>query len=446
VGSRRFRAAALIPVLLALSGCGPTATIDGRGDALDANDADEPAELDLDDVLADVEQFWTDEYPTTYGAAYEPLEGGFHPFSSIDDPPDCGEPLTYRDVAGNAYYCPVGDLIAWDEQGLLPKLEEQFGPLSIALVMAHEWGHAIQARANVSGATILLEQQADCFAGAWTARLAAGESESVSLGSESLDAALAGMLFFSDQPGTPASDPSAHGLGFDRVSAFQDGFEEGAPRCAEYPDEPPVVLAALFEEQGQFVPNNLPYVEAIPLIVTDLDEFWTNELPDDFRAIDEVLPYDVNGSLDDLPRCGSDAPDPELLDNAVLYCAATNTVAFDDEFLRRVHQRIGDFGSAILIANRWSQAVQQQTDAASEVDDPQLHADCLSGAWVANILVGNSENITLTPDDLDEVVRAFLAVNVGVSEGAESGELLAFDRVQALRIGMLNGLPACAQF
>lgn len=441
MGSRHLRIALSVVALVAVGGCGPSVTIDGG-----ANERGGPSEessLDLEDVLFDIEAFWSDEFPRVYGDEYQPLEGGFHPYSSVDDPPDCGEPLTYRDVAGNAYYCPIDDLIAWDEQQLLPRLEDEFGPLSIALVMAHEWGHAIQARANVRGATILMEQQADCFAGAWTARLAAGGSETVSLGDASLDSALAGMLFFSDQPGTPASDPSAHGLGFDRVGAFQDGFEAGSERCAGYPDDPPIVLSALFEEQGQFVPNNLPYVEAIPLIVTDLDEYWSAELDGQFAGVDEVVPYDPDGSADGLPRCGSDDPDRELLDNAVLYCGASNTVAFDDEFLRRVHERIGDFGSAILLATRWSQAVQQRTDVAAGVDDLQLHADCLSGAWVANILVGNSKNITLTPDDLDEVVRAFLAVNVGVAEGEASDELLAFDRVQALRTGMLNGLPAC---
>ncbi len=446
MGTRRVGPVVLFTLSCALAACGPSATIDGRGSSVGADGPDgvDPAALELGDVLADVEEFWADEYPATYGEDYAPLEGGFHPYSSIDDPPDCGERLTYRDVAGNAYYCPIKDLIAWDEQALLPKLEEQFGPLSIALVMAHEWGHAIQARADVTGATILLEQQADCFAGAWTARLAAGGSDTVSLGSESLDAALAGMLFFSDQPGTPASDPSAHGLGFDRVSAFQDGFESGAARCATYPDDPPIVLSALFEEQGQFVANNLPYAEAIPLIVTDLDEYWAQALPGEFRPIDELVPYDPEAGLDELPQCGSQPSDAELFDNAVRYCPASNTIAWDDPFLRSVHLQIGDFGSAILLADRWSQAAQQSSDITEGVDDPQLQADCLTGSWVANILVGNSDNITLTPDDLDEIVRAFLAVNVGVSDGEATGELLAFDRVQALRSGMMEGRRTCA--
>ena len=67
--------------------------------------------------------------------------------------------------------------MAWDEQELLPKLREQFGNFAPALVLAHEWGHAIQARVGFETyQTIYMEQQADCFAGAWTAHVANGDA------------------------------------------------------------------------------------------------------------------------------------------------------------------------------------------------------------------------------------------------------------------------------
>ena len=52
----------------------------------------------------------------------------------------------YSEVAGNAFYCEQGDFVAWDEQGLFPKLRQQYGDFAPALVLAHEWGHAVQAR------------------------------------------------------------------------------------------------------------------------------------------------------------------------------------------------------------------------------------------------------------------------------------------------------------
>ena len=78
-------------------------------------------------------------------------------------------------MQGNAFYCSAGDFVAWDEQTLLPKLRDQFGDFAVALVLAHEWGHAIQARTDTRlNATVYLEMQADCFAGAWTRHIANG--------------------------------------------------------------------------------------------------------------------------------------------------------------------------------------------------------------------------------------------------------------------------------
>ena len=71
-----------------------------------------------------------------------------------------------------AFYCTLGDFMVYDDgdNSLLGALAENFGPSIMGVVLAHEFGHAIQFRAGDldSGfSTILTEQQADCFAGAW---------------------------------------------------------------------------------------------------------------------------------------------------------------------------------------------------------------------------------------------------------------------------------------
>ncbi len=44
----------------------------------------------------------------------------------------------------------------------------------------------------------------------------------------------------------PSVDPNAHGSGFDRVSAFQDGYDNGLERCKDYRDDEPMVLELPF--------------------------------------------------------------------------------------------------------------------------------------------------------------------------------------------------------
>src|SRR5690606_39924510 len=129
--------------------------------------------------LLDVEDFWERSYAGAYGERYEPISGGFWAYGPGTELPPCGnEPFTYADVAANAFYCPADDLIAWDAVNLVPDLYSEFGGFTLGIVFAHEFGHAIQARADLLHLpTIVTELQADCFAGAWTADVEAGNAE-----------------------------------------------------------------------------------------------------------------------------------------------------------------------------------------------------------------------------------------------------------------------------
>ena len=141
------------------------------------------------------------------------------------------------DIRGNAFYCPSRDIVAWDRKILLPRLQQRFGDFLVAMVLAHEWGHAIQKRTKLpSDRTIVVETQADCYAGAFTAWALKGNAPHFEITRPDLDRALSGFLLFSDPLGSDASDRQAHGSGFDRVSAFQDGYEQGVPFCAKFDD------------------------------------------------------------------------------------------------------------------------------------------------------------------------------------------------------------------
>jgi hypothetical protein len=80
------------------------------------------------------------------------------------------------DISGNALYCAKADDIAWDVEGLLPDLRKRFGDFVIPVVLAHEWGHAIQARINFQSETLTEDIQTGCFAEAWAAHAAKGDT------------------------------------------------------------------------------------------------------------------------------------------------------------------------------------------------------------------------------------------------------------------------------
>ena len=197
----------------------------------------------IDATLADIQNFWSQAMPDTYGQQYEAIPADrVLAYSESNPPPNCDDggqtQAPYEEVAGNAFYCSNGDFVAYDEQGLLPKLREHFGEFAVGLVFAHELGHAVQARVGYDpSATVYLEQQADCFAGAWAQHVADSEDENVHLSTSDLDNALAGLLTLSDPSGIDGAQDGAHGNGFDRVSAFQDGYEGGAAGVRRLPEQ-----------------------------------------------------------------------------------------------------------------------------------------------------------------------------------------------------------------
>ena len=100
--------------------------------------------------------------------------------------------------------------------------------------------------------------QAELLAGAWSNH---AQDEGVfEVNAADLDAALAGVLDLRDSPGTSKIDPNAHGSGFDRASAFQDGFDNGLSKCKEYRDDEPMVLELPFStEEDAAREGNAPY-------------------------------------------------------------------------------------------------------------------------------------------------------------------------------------------
>jgi len=135
-------------------------------------------------TLRDLNTWWELTYPEVYGEPWQPLQGDVYAAypERPDDLPGCGELRTsYDDVQEFvAFYCGLGDFVVYDdgENGLLAELADKFGAGTIGIVLAHEYGHAIQQRSGVLDLnlpTVTSEQQADCFAGAWATK---GQSRS----------------------------------------------------------------------------------------------------------------------------------------------------------------------------------------------------------------------------------------------------------------------------
>lgn len=398
-----------------------------------------PYDASIDATLADIQHFWSQTMPDVYGQPYETIPSDrVFAYSPSNPPPNCEDggrtQAPYEEVAGNAFYCSNGDFIAYDEQGLLPKLREHFGEFAVGLVFAHELGHAVQARVAYNpSATVYLEQQADCFAGAWAQHVANSEDETVHLSAGDLDNALAGLLTLSDPSGIDGAQDGAHGNGFDRVNAFQDGYEGGAASCAAYESNPPDVTEAGYTSYAdQASDGNLALDELLPTVIRSLDDYWTSQ-SSELRS-----PTVTAGAA----TTGGDT-DGGVLTGSVTYQPSTNTVHYDAATMQDVHDGIGDFGSGMLVATAWASSVQHQLGVSLGTGAARRGAECLAGAWAASL------SSSLSPGDLDEAITVLVAAgkasDPASSDASSNGSTrgTAFERVAAFRAGFARGPSQC---
>jgi len=400
-------------------------------------------------TIVDLEEFWTAMMPVQWGIEFPTLAGLGPYFISQGDRPQCGGSMQRREYEQNAFYCGEDDTIQWDAEGLIAPLFQEFGDFTVALVLAHEWGHAVQNRYgfdSLNQPTIISELQADCFAGAWTGRIAADESDILRLEPGDLEEAMAGFLLIGDGLGTAPGGPDAHGGSFDRLSAFFDGFNDGVARCATYEtQQPPVVFIDLQSGDDPSQGRDLPLSEVTPTLTAALDTYWSIVYPEVFGGawspVSRLIPYlPSSGSL---PACGGFTADPSFYEGNAFYCPPDDYVAWDDETLfPGLYTEIGDFAVGLVLATQWGHAVQARAGLATEGVEAQLQADCLSGTWTAGLTVdGNPMELYLSAGDLEEGIAGFLTLSATPGEqGTGAG---AFERFQAFKDGFFGGTDAC---
>ena len=183
-----------------------------------------------DPLHAHVDQFWAARFQEA-GQTYE-SPGGVIAF---DEPivTACGRAEPEREAA---FYCVIDENIYYSAE-FRSLIESQIGDFAWVIVVAHEWGHHVQAKLGFDLGVvpdragefppIELEQQADCLAGAY-----AVDAELTGwLDPGDVDEALYMTEISGDPPGTAWNDPRAHGTGDERIDAFLQGYSGGLAGC-----------------------------------------------------------------------------------------------------------------------------------------------------------------------------------------------------------------------
>jgi predicted metalloprotease len=429
----------------------PSSVVDNPNNApidFGVNKTPQPYDDFLKASLADVQDFWRETYPAVYGATFPELTGGI--WASYPDraevlPQGCGgTPDSGYIAQGNAFYCSQGDFIAYDDYDLIPNLVNEFGQSAVGVVFAHEFGHAIQSRVGVfndSVPTVYWEQQADCFAGAWTAHVARGESARLTFGDQDIKAGLSAMVAVKD-PLTGEdvlTSSNAHGNAFDRVGAFENGFKGGGAACKDMETNPLPLLDLPFSTEDEANSGgNLPYDQILPAVEEDLTRFWTASVAS-FTA-PTITPYAHKGPF---PSC--EGIDESAYPFNAVYCAATNEIFFDEGYAKTLYKTYGDFAVGYIISDSWSEGVQTQIGSNLTGEQRLLVDDCLTGAWTRDtvppeVIAPDDTRLYISPGDLDEAVETALLSDAGIGNGEMAS---AFEKIDYFRAGVLGGIDEC---
>ncbi len=168
------------------------------------------------------QQHWKDYFTGRYTAPNVFNGDGIYDGYDTENAPTC-----YGDMLppGNAFYCPDGDYVAWDIT--LLELGYEIGDSWPYLIIAHEWGHAIQADLSMDLQSEQYELQADCLAGA----VLYGSRDDGTLEFEPGDEKeiVDGLNFIADE--VPWGMSGDHGDSFQRIEAFNLGRTAGVPGC-----------------------------------------------------------------------------------------------------------------------------------------------------------------------------------------------------------------------
>jgi len=209
------------------------------GQASAPSQQDEPLVQFVSFVLDDVQNTWAKVFPSATGHDYEHCK-----LVLFTDRVQSG--CGYAEAAMGPFYCPM-DRKAYIDLGFYQELRSRFGApgdFAQAYVLAHEIGHHVQNLIGISERvsaaqrshpdeanrlSVLLELQADCFAGVWahsTEQRDILEKGDVEEGIQA--AAAVGDDRIQKQAGARVNPETwTHGSSQQRVQWFQRGMQGG---------------------------------------------------------------------------------------------------------------------------------------------------------------------------------------------------------------------------
>lgn len=415
--------------------------------ALTAQDSEKGNKYDTlaESTISDLYTFYGQVFPQDFGKDFTKAKALISYDSKDKSAKACGMSLA---GAVNASY--IGgscDTIVWDRGELLPTMEKEIGEISAPTVLAHEMGHLVQARLGVPrSSTLLLEQQADCYAGAYWRWVADGHSTYFDFSEGAgMRQVMAAMMWVGDPIGLSSDNSGAHGSAFDRTFAASLGFANGAKRCNAITQQE--VNKRIQQTGFTQLPTKFGNIEVTDKLITQvaatLDEYFGQTVPG--YAKPKLQKY----SGDAPPACDGTTPQAP-----VDYCPATKTVNYNLEQLQKIgtpptdwSKSNGDFSAMMLVASRYALAAQATGGGTLTGNQAGLKALCYAGTWAKWLKDPQGpDKLKLSPNDLNKAVYEVVTSPLPAGDVNSRNGTRVLDQVQALHIGVVYDIRRCFDF
>lgn len=321
--------------------------------------------------------------------------------------------------------------IEWDRGILFPAIANASTPFSIGMVIAHETGHLVDFQLRDPNTsvrsvqqTLINEQKADCYAGAWLAHVAQGNSRRFTIDAATVGDTLESVLTFRD-----AESNKGHGIGIERVNASLRGYVSGPDVCAQvdrsvtYDNREGIVMEGSSDDPKRWQ----------PLTESDLQDIR--------RAVGEVTGTDPSLST---------APCPEALDSdaPAAWCDSRKEVSADfDAFAENVRSAEDDplsimAGPGHKISPLLAALAQPRLTSGGVASTSGTTA-CAVGV-LARSLASKEHGALLDFGDLDEILSEMFREGRGAVASDGSKEEWSLNRAKnfldgVYRIGSVEG-------
>ncbi|MEU5567157.1 KPN_02809 family neutral zinc metallopeptidase [Micromonospora musae] len=253
----------IITVLVALVGGGIGLNAATNGDGAGGEDLEQSCHRDNPDRFGNVkcrnllyvnsiQDYWKQEYPAISGRQYEPTDTNYFGQAVSTG---CGT----ADSGVGPFYCPA-DQQVYIDLSFYDELASRFGAdgeFAAPYVLSHEYGHHIQNllgtneragqgdQTGPESASVRLELQADCYAGAWARHATESKDKSgqealfTSITESDIKEAVETAEAIGDDTiqqrsgGGINPDQFTHGTSEQRQRWFRQGYDRGDPQVCD---------------------------------------------------------------------------------------------------------------------------------------------------------------------------------------------------------------------